>query len=185
MLFVNVELSMLTAVRSSWRKLAISSGVNCRGPVVEVVIDRDLHDILSQERAGRFAAAAGSSRAQRLPRAGDLDRFNLERPLRRHRATLRPRQPAWHTIAQQEIAFAGDAAEIADARELPIRTDRTDEGGAGDLIVADVVNLEHEYGGTPRGRAACTVSAARCWSVHSQGAAQLAGRNLRRNKHIC
>ena len=43
----------------------------------------------------------------------------------------------------------------------------------GDLIVADVVNLEHEYGGTPRGRAACTVSAARCWSVHSQGAAQL------------
>jgi hypothetical protein len=79
----------------------------------------------------------------------------------------------------------GTLLNIADARELPIRTDRTDEGGAGDLIVADVVNLEHEYGGTPRGRAACTVSAARCWSVHSQGAAQLAGRNLRRNKHIC
>jgi hypothetical protein len=101
-----------------------------------------LHDVLSQEKAGRFAAAAGSSRAQRLPRAGDLDRFNLERPLRRRRATLRPRQPAWHAIAQQQIGLPGNAAEIADTGELPIEPNRADEGGVGDLIITDVVHLQ-------------------------------------------
>src|SRR5262249_4846619 len=51
-------------------------------------------------------------------------------------------QSAGVDVAQQEIAFAGDAAEVADARELPSKADRADEGGAGDLIVADVVDLQ-------------------------------------------
>jgi len=33
-------------------------------------------------------------------------------------------QPAGLAVAQQQIGFAGDAAEIADARELPTRTNR-------------------------------------------------------------
>ena len=45
-------------------------------------------------------------------------------------------------IAQQEIAFAGHAAEVADARELPIQADVADERGAGDLIAVDIVNLQ-------------------------------------------
>src|SRR6516164_674630 len=34
------------------------------------------------------------------------------------------------------------ASEIADTRELPVQADRAHEGGAGDLIVADVVDLD-------------------------------------------
>jgi hypothetical protein len=48
-------------------------------------------------------------------------------------------QPAGIRVAQQQIGFAGDAAEITDARELPIQADGADEGGVGDLIVGDVV----------------------------------------------
>ena len=51
-------------------------------------------------------------------------------------------QSAGVDVAQQEIAFAGDAAEVADARELPIQADRADKGGAGDLIAVDVVDLQ-------------------------------------------
>ena len=50
-------------------------------------------------------------------------------------------QPAGPAVAQQEIGFAGGAAEIADARELPIQTHRADEGSIGDLIAVDVVDL--------------------------------------------
>ena len=46
-------------------------------------------------------------------------------------------QPAGLAVAQQQIGFAGHAAEIADTRELPIEPDRADEGSAGDLVVAD------------------------------------------------
>jgi hypothetical protein len=35
-----------------------------------------------------------------------------------------------------------NAAEIADARELPIEANRADEGGIGDRVVGDVVNLQ-------------------------------------------
>ena len=45
-------------------------------------------------------------------------------------------------VAQQQIAFAGDVAEIADARELPIQPDRANKGRAGDLIAVDVVSLQ-------------------------------------------
>jgi hypothetical protein len=32
-------------------------------------------------------------------------------------------QSTGRTVAQQQIGFAGDAAEIADARELPVNAD--------------------------------------------------------------
>jgi hypothetical protein len=46
------------------------------------------------------------------------------------------------TLLRNKIGFAGDAAEIADARELPLEPDRADEGGVGDLVVGDVVDLQ-------------------------------------------
>src|ERR1700731_5385143 len=51
-------------------------------------------------------------------------------------------QPAGIDVAQQQIGFAGDAAEITDARELPIHADGADEGGAGELIVGNVIDLQ-------------------------------------------
>ena len=51
-------------------------------------------------------------------------------------------QSARAAIAQQEIAFAGDAAEVADAGESPIHPDRANKGRAGDLIAVDVVGLQ-------------------------------------------
>jgi len=36
----------------------------------------------------------------------------------------------------------GDAAEIAEASNLPIQADRAQRGGVGDVVVADVVDLE-------------------------------------------
>jgi hypothetical protein len=51
-------------------------------------------------------------------------------------------QPAGLDVTQQQIGFAGGAAEIADARELPIEADRADEGGVGDRIVVDVIDLQ-------------------------------------------
>ena len=51
-------------------------------------------------------------------------------------------QAAGIDIAQQEIGFAGNAAEIADARELPIESDRANEGGVGDGVVGDVIDLQ-------------------------------------------
>jgi hypothetical protein len=53
-------------------------------------------------------------------------------------------------VAQHHVGIAGgvykiharDAAEIADAKELPIRTHRPEGARAGELIVADVVDLE-------------------------------------------
>jgi len=43
-------------------------------------------------------------------------------------------------VAQQHVAFA-KAAEIADARELPIQAHRAQRGGINDVVVADVVDL--------------------------------------------
>ena len=40
-------------------------------------------------------------------------------------------QPAGLDVAQQQIGFGGHATEIADTRELPIESDRADEGGVG------------------------------------------------------
>src|SRR5262249_19633780 len=51
-------------------------------------------------------------------------------------------QCARGAVAQQEIAFAGDAAEVADAGELPIQPDCANKGRAGDLIAVDVVSLQ-------------------------------------------
>src|SRR5262249_57946188 len=45
-------------------------------------------------------------------------------------------------VAQQQIGFAGDAAEVTDARELPIEPHGADEGCIGDLAVRDVVDLQ-------------------------------------------
>src|SRR5262249_57952508 len=42
--------------------------------------------------------------------------------------------PAGIAVAHQQIGFAGHAAEIADARELPVQADRAHEGRAGDLV---------------------------------------------------
>jgi hypothetical protein len=39
-------------------------------------------------------------------------------------------EPAGLAVAQEEIGFAGIAAEVADAGELPVDADRADEGGA-------------------------------------------------------
>src|SRR5262249_13227358 len=51
-------------------------------------------------------------------------------------------QPAGIAVAQQQIGLAGNAAEVSDARELPIQADGADEGRAGDLIVGDVVDFQ-------------------------------------------
>src|SRR5262249_28087730 len=51
-------------------------------------------------------------------------------------------QSAGIGVAQQEIAFVGDAAEVADARELPLQADRGQEGGVVDLVVDDVDDLQ-------------------------------------------
>jgi hypothetical protein len=51
-------------------------------------------------------------------------------------------QPSAIDVAQDHVAFAGAAAEIANSGELPIQADCAQGGRAGDLIVADVVDLE-------------------------------------------
>ena len=40
------------------------------------------------------------------------------------------------------VALAGHAAEVADADDLPIEPDRSEEGGIGELIVVDVIDLQ-------------------------------------------
>ena len=62
--------------------------------------------------------------------------------------------PAGIHVAQHHVGFA-EAREIAETHELPFEADRAQEGGVGDVIVADVVNLEaagiavaqHQVGG--------------------------------------
>src|SRR5262249_21921884 len=44
-------------------------------------------------------------------------------------------------VAQDHVGFA-KAAEIAEASNLPVQTDRAHEGGVDDGVVADVVDLE-------------------------------------------
>jgi hypothetical protein len=44
-------------------------------------------------------------------------------------------------VAQDHVGF-GKAAEIAETHDLPIHADGAEEGGTGDEIVADVVELE-------------------------------------------
>jgi hypothetical protein len=48
---------------------------------------------------------------------------------------------AANNIAQHKIGCACPI-RCRDARELPIQTDRPDEGGAGELVVIDVVNFQ-------------------------------------------
>ena len=50
-------------------------------------------------------------------------------------------------VAQHEIGRTR-SVNRRDARELPFQTDRPDEGGVGDVVVADVVDLEAR-GGRP------------------------------------
>src|SRR5436309_4362064 len=51
-------------------------------------------------------------------------------------------QPAGRGAPQKEVGLAGNAAEIPDAGELPVESDGADEGGVGDGIVGDVVDLK-------------------------------------------
>jgi len=51
-------------------------------------------------------------------------------------------QSAGIDVAQKQIGFAGNAAEIADARELPIEAHGAKECRAGELVVGDVVDLQ-------------------------------------------
>src|SRR5262249_58405604 len=44
-------------------------------------------------------------------------------------------------VAQHEVGRAG-CVDRSDACEMPIRSHRADEGGAGELIVVDVVDLQ-------------------------------------------
>src|SRR6516164_7823032 len=74
--------------------------------------------------------------------AADLGIPNESEPLRVGIIDVVDFQPAGRAVAQQEIGFAGDAAEIADPGELPIHADRAHEGRAGDRIVGDVVDLD-------------------------------------------
>src|SRR5262249_61181437 len=49
--------------------------------------------------------------------------------------------PAGIGVAQHHVGLA-EAAEVAEACDLPIQTDRAQRGGARDVVVADVVDLE-------------------------------------------
>src|SRR5207245_11377065 len=51
-------------------------------------------------------------------------------------------KPAGIAVTQQEIGFAGHAAEIPDSREPPIDADRADKCRASDLVMVDVVHLQ-------------------------------------------
>jgi hypothetical protein len=44
-------------------------------------------------------------------------------------------------VAQDHVGFA-EAAEIADTRELPIQANGAQEGRAGDLVVAEVIDFD-------------------------------------------
>src|SRR5262249_61361911 len=52
-----------------------------------------------------------------------------------------PRAPAITRVAQDHVGFAA-AGEVAEAHDLPIEADIAQEGGIGDVVVADVVDLE-------------------------------------------
>src|SRR5262249_46054959 len=52
-------------------------------------------------------------------------------------------------VAQHYVGFAGLAAEIADAEELPVQADVAHEGPARKFLVADVVDFE-AAGGVPQ-----------------------------------
>ena len=43
--------------------------------------------------------------------------------------------------SHDHVGFA-EAREIAETHHLPVHADRTQEGGVGDIVVADVVDLE-------------------------------------------
>src|SRR5262249_3751622 len=55
--------------------------------------------------------------------------------------------PAGVGVAQEHVGFAGHAAEIAEPHDLPIKPDIAQEGGVGDVVIADVVHLEAAGGG--------------------------------------
>src|SRR5436305_1607808 len=57
-------------------------------------------------------------------------------------AILYTSNPPVLTLRKQQIASARRAAEIADARELPIKADGAEEGCAGDLVVSDVIDFQ-------------------------------------------
>src|SRR5262245_30009175 len=62
-------------------------------------------------------------------------------------------QRGWSTIAravdvaQDHVGFAGHAAEVAEAHDLPFPVDCAQKCGAGDVVVGDVVDLEAAGGG--------------------------------------
>jgi hypothetical protein len=43
--------------------------------------------------------------------------------------------------SHDHVGFA-EAREIAETHDLPIHADRTQEGGVGDVVLADIVDLE-------------------------------------------
>jgi len=51
-------------------------------------------------------------------------------------------QSAGAGVAHDHVGFAGDAAEIAEAAELPFQADRARRGGVGGAVVADEIELE-------------------------------------------
>jgi len=53
-------------------------------------------------------------------------------------------------VAQHYVGFAGLAAEIADAEELPVQADVAHEGHARKFVVGDVVDFESPAGGIPQ-----------------------------------
>jgi hypothetical protein len=49
--------------------------------------------------------------------------------------------PARIHVPQHHVGFA-EAREIAEAHDLPVHSDGPEKGGAGDVIIGDVVDLE-------------------------------------------
>jgi hypothetical protein len=108
--------------------------------IVGDVVDLECAGVdVAQDKVGRGFADDGSNARELLIqadlaqglRAGDLVVADVVNP-----------KFTGIGVAQQKIAFLGDAAEVADARELPLRADRAQEGGVVDLVVDDVVDLQ-------------------------------------------
>src|SRR5262249_8914791 len=98
---------------------------------------------VAHDQVGRGGSADGSN-ARELPLQGDRSQ---RAPNRRDRVVddVVKLQFTGIGVAQQEIAFAGVAAEVANARELPLRADspRAPRWRSPDKhVVVDVVNLE-------------------------------------------
>src|SRR5262249_57127604 len=101
--------------------------------IVGDVVDLECAGVdVAQDQVGRGFAHDGSNarelplqadRAEEGGAAGDLIVVDVQ-----------DFQSAGAAVAQQEIAFAGDAAEVADARELPRQVERAHGGRAGDLL---------------------------------------------------